>query len=104
MLHRLAFLAGLSLSAAFPLAASAASAPAQVPLCASCHGNGGVSGSPNIPSLAGQQQGYLQAALTDYKTHQRLGASADMMTGIAAQLSATDIQALAAYYASLKRS
>jgi cytochrome c553 len=104
MLHRLAFVVGLSLTVAFPLAASAASAPAQVPLCASCHGNGGVSGSPNIPSLAGQQQGYLQAALNDYKNHQRLGASADMMAAIAAQLSAADIRALAAYYSSLKGS
>lgn len=104
MLHRLAFLAGLALSAAFPLAASAAAAPPQVPLCASCHGNGGRSSSPMIPNLAGQQQGYLQSALNDYKNHQRQGASADMMTGIATQLSAADIQALAAYYASLKGS
>ncbi|HTI00735.1 MAG TPA: c-type cytochrome [Acidisoma sp.] len=104
MLHRLAFLAGLALVAAFPLAARAAGAPPQVPLCASCHGNGGISGSPTIPSLAGQKQGYLEAALADYKNHKRLGSSADMMTGIAAQLSAADMQALAAYYASLKGS
>lgn len=104
MLHRLAVLAGLALAAAAPLAAEAAGAPPQVPLCASCHGNGGISGSPSIPSLAGQQQGYLMSALNDYKHHQRLGASADMMTAIAAQLSAADIQALAAYYASLKGS
>jgi cytochrome c553 len=104
MPHRLAFLAGLSLTAAFPFAALAAGAPPQVPLCASCHGNGGISASPTIPSLAGQQQGYLQSALNDYKNHQRLGTSAEMMTGIATQLSAADIQALAAYYASLKGS
>ncbi|MCB8879448.1 c-type cytochrome [Acidisoma cellulosilytica] len=92
------FLFGLS-----PLAAQAAGTPALVPLCASCHGEQGISASPIIPDLAGQQQGYLDNALHDYKANQRQGGSAAMMNGIAAHLSDADIAALSAYYAALKR-
>lgn len=86
-----------------PLAV-AANLPSQLPLCASCHGQQGVSVSPNIPNLAGQKEGYLVNALSAYKANQRHGGMADMMTPIAAQLSPADIQALAAYYSSLKGS
>ncbi|MCB8877169.1 c-type cytochrome [Acidisoma silvae] len=92
------------LALALPLgAARAAGAPALVPLCASCHGDQGLSASPMIPNLAGQQQGYLSNALHDYKAKQRQGGSAAMMIGLAAHLSDADIAALSAYYASLKR-
>lgn len=104
MIHRLALGVALGLPALLPLTAHAASAPPQAPLCASCHGTNGISTSPTIPNLAGQKQGYLEAALMDYKNKKRQGASADMMIGIAGQLSAADIQALAAYYAGLKGS
>lgn len=108
MIARLALVPALALvliaPALRPLAAEAASAPPQAPLCASCHGTNGLSSTPTIPNIAGQKQGYLQAALLDYKNHRRQGASADMMTGIAGQLSDADIQALAAYYAALKGS
>lgn len=100
----LAALASLVLLFGAPLAAEAASAPPQVPLCGSCHGREGISASPVIPNLAGQKQGYLEAALNAYKNHNRQGGSAPMMIGIAGQLSDADIQALAAYYASLKGS
>ncbi|GAB0120280.1 c-type cytochrome [Acidisoma sp. 7E03] len=102
--QRLALGMVLVAPALLPHAAQAASAPPQAPLCASCHGSNGISATPTIPNIAGQKQGYLQAALLDYKTHKRQGGSADMMTGIAGQLSDADIQALAAYYASLKGS
>lgn len=93
----------VSLACAWPIhAVRAAGTPALVPLCASCHGEQGVSASPVIPNLAGQQQGYLEDALRAYKTNQRQGGSAVMMNGLAAHLSDADIAALAAYYASLK--
>lgn len=89
------------LGLAMPMAASAGT-PAIVPLCASCHGNQGISASPVIPNLAGQKQGYLAGALNDYKSGQRQGGSAGMMVGVAKNLSDADIAALSAYYASLK--
>jgi cytochrome c553 len=94
----LASLAALLLGAQ---AAQAASPPALAGLCASCHGENGVSPYPTYPNLAGQKEGYIAYALHQYQTHQRLGAQANIMAAVAAQLNADDIQALAAYYASL---
>jgi cytochrome c553 len=82
-------------------AALAASPPALAGLCASCHGTAGISPYPTYPSIAGQNAGYLAYALKQYQTHQRLGAQAGIMAAVAAQLAPSDIQALAAYYASL---
>jgi cytochrome c553 len=82
-------------------AASAASPPALAGLCSSCHGAAGISPYPTYPSIAGQNAGYLAYALQQYKAHQRLGAQAGIMAAVAAQLAPSDIQALAAYYASL---
>ena len=65
--------------------------------CAACHGEAGVSGNPQWPSLAGQQRGYLAGALLAYKTGER---SDPMMGGLAKGLSEADIGDLAAFYAS----
>ena len=66
--------------------------------CAACHGEEGASANPEWPNLAGQQRGYLIGALQAYKS----GARRDpMMTDTAKDLSEPDINALAAYYASL---
>ncbi len=81
--------------------AQAASPPALASLCASCHGQNGISPYPTFPNIAGQKEGYIAYALRQYQTHQRLGSQAGIMSGIAGQLSADDINALAAYYASL---
>lgn len=90
---------GLAL-AATP-SAQAASPPAMAGVCASCHGTNGVSPYPSYPNLAGQKEAYLAYALHQYQTHQRLGQQASIMSGVAGGLSASDINALAAYYASL---
>lgn len=82
--------------------AVAANFPPQVPMCASCHGQGGISSSSSIPNLAGQKEGYLVNALKAYRSGQRQGGNAGMMLGIAHQLSDADMKALAAYYAGLK--
>ncbi len=66
--------------------------------CAACHGAEGVSANPDWPNLAGQQRGYLVGALQGYKS----GARRDsMMTDMAKDLGEPDMNALAAYYASL---
>jgi cytochrome c553 len=66
--------------------------------CAACHGEEGASANPEWPSLAGQQSGYLAGALQAYKSGARHDA---MMSDMAKELGEPDINALAAYYASL---
>ena len=56
----------------------------------------GISPNPVWPSLAGQHQTYLVAALKAYKNGVRQD---PMMAGIVKNLSETDMRQLAAYYA-----
>ena len=70
-------------------------APAAAATCVACHGVDGVGITPQYPTLAGQHADYIERALTDYKKGGRKNA---IMAGFAAQLSAADIKALAAYY------
>ena len=65
--------------------------------CTACHGEDGNSSVAMFPRLAGQYQSYLVKALEDYKSGVRTN---PMMTGVVKDLSATDIQNIAAYYAS----
>lgn len=69
--------------------------PAAAAVCVSCHGTDGIGITPQYPSLAGQYDDYLVRALTDYK---KGGRKNPIMAGFAAQLSAGDIEQLAAYY------
>ncbi len=64
--------------------------------CAACHGVHGNSASPAFPSLAGQSAGYLVKQLTEYKAGTRVNG---IMAGMAAPLSAEDMDDMAAYYA-----
>lgn len=73
-------------------AGKAASTP-----CAGCHGDTGTSVNPAIPSLAGQDAAYLDAALHAYKSGAR---SDETMKGPAAPLDDATMRNLAAYYAS----
>lgn len=66
--------------------------------CTVCHGKDGASVSADIPNLAGQKAGYLANQLKAFKSGARKN---DMMNAIAAQLSAADIDNLAAYWSSL---
>jgi len=68
--------------------------------CVTCHGADGAKPStPDQPILAGQHHDYLVRALVDYKT----GARANpIMKGFASQLSAKEIEDLAAWFASQK--
>ncbi len=67
-------------------------------VCAACHGATGVSVSDNIPHLAAQRAGYLEAQLKALKEGTRKNL---IMNAIAAQLSAQDMANVAAYFASL---
>ena len=67
-------------------------------VCAACHGPAGVSVAENIPNLAAQRAGYLEAQLKALKDGSRKNA---IMNAIAAQLSPEEMQNVAAYFASL---
>jgi cytochrome c553 len=67
-------------------------------LCTSCHGEGGVSQTENIPSLAGQPDLFLQWQLVFFRSGSRKN---EVMQPIAEQLSNQDIRNLGAYFASL---
>ena len=63
--------------------------------CKACHGEAGISASPEFPNLAGQHADYLAASLRHYQEGMRANA---IMKGMAANLSKKDILDLAAYY------
>lgn len=65
-------------------------------LCASCHGEGGISHDPVIPSLAGQDASYLVAATRAYGSG---GRKHDLMKDAVAALTDQQILDMAAYYA-----
>jgi cytochrome c553 len=68
-------------------------------VCSSCHGMDGKSVSPTFPRLAGQQKDYLVAQLKAFRDHTRADPHAHTyMWGMAAALSDTTIDGLAAYY------
>ena len=67
--------------------------------CAACHGQNGVSASPDFPNLAGQYADYLQTALSHYKNGKRKNA---IMQAQVEKLSHKDMMDLAAYFSSQK--
>lgn len=68
-------------------------------VCGACHGQGGNSGSPAYPKLAGQEPTYLAKQLHDFKSGARDNA---IMKGQVSGLSDQDIADIAAYYATQK--
>ena len=67
--------------------------------CIACHGQNGISVSPNWPTLAGQHEDYLRHALNQYRGGTRNNA---VMAQMAAPLTDEDVKVLARYYASLE--
>ena len=63
--------------------------------CKACHGEAGISPSPEFPNLAGQHADYLTASLNHYKNGKRKN---PIMQGQVANLTARDIADLTAYY------
>jgi cytochrome c553 len=80
------------------LAGDAAAGKGKAAMCAACHGAEGVSMNPMWPNLAGQQEVYLAKQMKDFRDGRRQDPT---MAPMAAALSDTDIDDLAAYFASL---
>ena len=63
--------------------------------CKACHGEGGISATPEFPNLAGQHQDYLSTALNHYKSGKRKN---PIIQAQVANLTAKDMMDLAAYF------
>lgn len=96
-LRALSVLAAVTLLAGQTLAAGDANAGAEkASTCAACHGKDGNSVNPQWPSLAGQNESYLIAALQAFRD----GSRSDILMGAqAASLSEQDMADLSAYFA-----
>ncbi len=66
--------------------------------CSNCHGLDGRGREPRIPHLAGQKLGYLKLAMREYRTGDR---SHIALKQLFSELSETELDSVAAYYASL---
>ena len=66
--------------------------------CAGCHGEGGISQTENIPSLAGQPDQFIQWQLVFFRSGARKN---EQMQPIVEQIDNNDIRNLGAYFASL---
>ncbi len=87
---------------AMALPAAAASGDAEVGKkkstpCAVCHGQDGISPSPEFPNLAGQHPDYLESALKHYKNGKRKN---PIMQAQVTNLTPKDMMDLAAYFSS----
>src|SRR5437868_15252696 len=90
---------GLSALASVPAhAADIAAGKEKAELCTACHGEGGISQTENIPSLAGQPDQFIQWQLVFFRSGSRRN---EQMQPIAEQVSNEDIRAFGAYFASL---
>jgi len=67
--------------------------------CAVCHGENGISPTPEFPNLAGQHSDYLEAALKHYKNGKRRN---PIMQAQVTNLTPKDMMDLAAYFSSQK--
>ena len=67
-------------------------------VCTPCHGEAGISGTENTPSLAGQPDPFLQWQLVFFRSGSR---KREVMQPIAEQINNEDIRNLGAYFASL---
>ena len=90
--------AALSLNLPAATAGDAAAGKAISATCSACHGANGISGNDMWPNLAGQKAGYLVLQMKAFRDG---GRANPMMAPMAAGLSDTDIDNLAAWYSSL---
>jgi cytochrome c553 len=67
-------------------------------ICQPCHGKSGVSAIAGVPSLAGQQDQFLQWQLVFFRSGRRKN---EQMSPMAAKLSDEDVRDLGAWFASL---
>jgi cytochrome c553 len=86
------------LAAALPVAvlgAAAETVPQKAQVCAACHGPGGNSTNPAVPSIAGQPKQFIETALYMFREGNRKD---PQMTPMAAGLSNADLDELGAYF------
>lgn len=86
------------LGSPFARAADAAAGEKKSAVCAACHGAAGISELPEIPSLAGQPDAYVQWQLVYFRSGVRKN---PVMAPLVAGLTDEDVRNLGAYYASL---
>ena len=79
-------------------AADIAAGKQKAELCISCHGEGGISQTENIPSLAGQPDQFIQWQLVFFRAGARKN---EQMQPVIEQINNEDIRNLGAYFASL---
>ena len=79
-------------------AADLAAGKEKAELCIGCHGEGGISQTQNIPSLAGQPDQFIQWQLVFFRSGTRKN---EQMQPIVEGLSNEDVRNLGAYFASL---
>jgi cytochrome c553 len=79
-------------------AADAAAGKEKAKVCVACHGENGVSAMPGIPSLAGQQDQFIQWQLVFFRSGRRPNPA---MAPLVADLTDEDVRNLGAYFASL---
>jgi cytochrome c553 len=94
--------AAFGVQAQAPDAAKAQNIAAQV--CAACHAGDGNSTAPANPKIAGQIPEYLHKQLADFKAQggKKPARESAIMLGMVANLSDSDMKALAAFYAGQK--
>lgn len=76
----------------------------QVPPCFKCHATNGMGVAPSFPPIAGQHAAYTARQLMAWKNGDRTNDPQKLMTFTAQQLSDEEIQAVAAYLATLELS
>src|ERR1051325_8216774 len=94
-------IAALCVAAPFCTSARAADVAAgkeKAELCVGCHGEGGISQTENIPSLAAQPDLFIQWQLVFFRAGARKN---EQMQPIVEQLNNEDIRNLRPYFASL---
>src|ERR1700756_2988025 len=79
-------------------AADPAAGKEKAEICAGCHGDNGISQTENIPSLAGQQDQFIQWQLVYFRAGSRKN---EQMQPVVEQINNEDIRNLGAYFASL---
>jgi cytochrome c553 len=90
---------GLSALVSVPAhAADIAAGKEKAELCTACHGEGGISQTEDIPSLAGQPDQFIQWQLVFFRSGSRRN---EQMQPTVEQISNEDIRNLGAYFASL---
>jgi len=88
-----------ALAKAAPALMSGSSAMMLANTCAGCHGTGGASMGPAIPSIGGLEEEYFVEVMNAYKSGDR---AATIMDRIAKGYSDSEIEAMASYYSGVK--